>query len=74
MLLVTLFTDGYEWWVIAGIAAFFMAAYWIWPSKRKGQRHDNYVFLDLVEMVVELPARITLGFLRIVGGIFGDFD
>ena len=68
MLLVTLFADGFETWLLVGVVAFFVAAYWIWPSKKRGQRRDDYLFLDLVEFFIELPVTIVLKLLRLFGG------
>lgn len=36
--------------------ALFLLAFWIWPSKRKGQRDEDYWFLEyILEFIIELP-------------------
>lgn len=55
-------------WVLFGIgAAGFVLAYLLWPSKRRGQRHQDNPFWDILEILVELPVELLLWFGRLLG-------
>lgn len=74
----TLFTEGFVWELLALSFACFLLAYFIWPSKRKGQRGDESRWLDYIELIVEFPIRALLFFLRslsrTLGGGSGGID
>ncbi|MCW8876833.1 MAG: hypothetical protein OQJ89_08965 [Kangiellaceae bacterium] len=50
---------------IIAVAACFIIAYLIWPSKRKGKRSNDNYFWDWFELILELPFQILRGILRI---------
>lgn len=74
----TLFTEGFVWEMLALAFGCFLLAYFIWPSKRKGQRRDESWWIDYIELVVEFPIRALLFFLRslsrTLGGGSGGVD
>ena len=56
--------NGFHWVYLAGSLLFFVLAYLIWPSKKKGQREgDNWV-VDSLEFVIELPIELMVGLFR----------
>ena len=63
--------------LLVGITCF-VFAYFIWPSKTRGQRIEDNVFLDILEFVIELPVELFLWIIRFIGRIFtkkdGGFD
>lgn len=61
------------WWPCLGLAALgFALAYWLWPSRRRGQRQDEHYWLDLLEILVELPVNLLLWLLRLLARPFRD--
>lgn len=68
------FTWGY---CLTGLTCF-VIAYFIWPSKKRGQRQQKNSFLDIVEIIIELPVEFFMWILRFVSRIFrskdGSFD
>ncbi len=57
--------DTFSWAYLVIALACYLAAYSIWPSKRQGQRDDNSVWLDIIELLIEIPFRIVYGILRL---------
>ena len=55
--------------LFAGFACFF-AAYLIWPSKRSGQREGENYFLDILELIIELPIDMLFWLFRFVASLF----
>ena len=70
LLTVYICTDTFSWTYLAMAIACYLAAYSIWPSKRQGQRDDNSVLLDIIELLTEIPFRIIQGLLK----LFKDSD
>jgi hypothetical protein len=52
----------------------FVLAYLIWPSKRQGQRHEDNWPLDVMEILIELPAEIIFWVFRMIGHLFRKGD
>lgn len=48
----------------------YVLAYFLWPSRRSGQRRDSNVVLDVLEIIVELPVEVFLWLLRLLGRLF----
>lgn len=68
-----MFSIGFSWPLVLGSVSCFLAAYFIWPSKKRGQRHDDNGFLDWLELLIEFPVELILWFFRIIGRLFrGD--
>jgi len=62
--------DIFSWSYLALAIICYLAAYWIWPSKKQGQREDNSIWLDIIEFLIEVPFRIIHGIFR----LFKDND
>lgn len=62
--------DTFSWGYLISAIVCYLAAYSIWPSKRQGQRDDNYVWLDIIEVLIEIPFILVRGILR----LFKDKD
>ncbi len=65
LLTIYICIDTFSWGYLAIAIVCYLAAYWIWPSKRQGQRDDNYIWLDIIELLIEIPFRIVYGILRL---------
>lgn len=68
--LFDIFSVGFSWEALLLSLFCFFIAYVIWPSKKKGQRQDDYGFLDVLEFVIEIPFEILKWFFRLLGRIF----
>jgi hypothetical protein len=42
------------------------AAYFIWPSKKKGLRDDDFWLFDLAELLIEGPMLIVAGIIKLL--------
>jgi len=49
-------------------------AYFIWPSKKKGQRESSNIILDIIEIAIELPVDLFIGLVRFIGRLFRNKD
>ncbi len=67
----TLFGDGFEWPMLVATVLSFIAAYIIWPSKSKGQRHDDGRVADIVEILIEFPIDLFFWVIRLFGRMLG---
>ena len=69
---------GFQWDSLLGCFICFIMAYFIWPSKTRGQRVQDNAFLDTVEFIIEAPVELFLWIIRLFGRLFtksdGDFD
>jgi len=58
-----------DWILVAASVTAFVMAYFIWPSRKRGQRHESSSWLDGLEFVIELPVEIVFwlfkGFFRL---------
>lgn len=62
-------------WVLLGLAvACFLLAYWVWPSRRKGQRESDSAWLDVIEFVVEWPVELLVWLIRGLGRLVSGRD
>ena len=60
-------------WPCLGLAALcFGLAYWLWPSRRRGQRQEEHSWLDLLEILIELPVNLLFWLLRQLARPFRD--
>ncbi len=50
----------------------FVLAYLIWPSKRKGQRHDDNRLADILEILIEFPMELFSWLIRFLGRLLGS--
>lgn len=66
--------NEFQWDNLLGSAVCFVVAYFIWPSKKRGHREQDNAFLDILELVIELPIEIFIWFLRLLGRIFRNKD
>jgi hypothetical protein len=64
------FSGGPLWLCLGGTLLFFLLAYWLWP---RGRWQDS-PWLDVLEMLVELPVSLLLWLLRQLGRLFRDID
>jgi len=72
--LVDLISNEFYWGMFAFSVCCFVCAYIIWPSKKKGQRADDYSFLDVLEFFIEVPVEILKWLVRVFGRIFSGKD
>lgn len=70
----TLFAENFEWYLVLVAVVCFVSAYIIWPSRRRGDRQKENIFLEVLEFVVELPVDIFLWLLRFFGRLFRNKD
>lgn len=68
----------FHWVTFGGGFTCFIVAYFIWPSKKRGQRERENFFLDILEFVIELPIELLMWVFRFFGRMFrskdGGFD
>jgi hypothetical protein len=73
-------SNEFSWLYLALVVTGFVSAYLIWPSKKRGKRNDENLFLDLLEIIIELPVELLLWLFRLFGRFFRtdsggiDFD
>ncbi|MEE4376921.1 MAG: hypothetical protein V2J55_05330 [Candidatus Competibacteraceae bacterium] len=72
-LLYGIISTGFSWVHVAGAVVCFTVAYFVWPSKRRGQRQTDHWLLDVIEIVVEFPIELILWLARGIGNLF-DFS
>ena len=72
LLAFDLIANEFSWKYCIGCLLLFIFSYLIWPSKRRGKREDDYVFLDMLEFFIEIPMEIIFWIFRIVARI-GSF-
>jgi len=72
--LVKLFTAPFALINVIIALVCFAIAYFIWPSKKQGQRHEDSWFLDVMEMLIELPVEIIFWIFRMLGHLFRRGD
>ena len=72
------FFNEFIWTSFFGGMICYVIAYFMWPSKKRGQREKESPFLDILEFVIELPVEIFMWILRFFSRVFrnknGDFD
>ncbi len=64
----------FDWGDLIAAIGCFVAAYFIWPSKRHGYREQDNRFLDMLEIIIELPIDILVWIVRFVIRIFRSND
>jgi hypothetical protein len=72
--LVKLFTAPFSWINLIIALICFALAYFIWPSKKQGQRHEDNWVLDVMEILIELPVEIIFWVFRMIGHLFRKSD
>ena len=65
-LVVNLVTAGFSWLILCCSVLCFLSAYFLWPSKKKGARNDDNRFLDLLELIIELPIEAFIWLYRLL--------
>lgn len=76
--LIGLFLNGFSWLYIAIAVGGFLLAAWVWPSDPKRYRYENKLnawdWLEILELVIVLPAQIILWPIRFILSIGQLFD
>jgi len=76
--LIGLFLNGFSWLYIAIAIGGFLLAAWVWPSDPKRYRYENKLnawdWLEILELVIVLPAQIILWPIRFILSIGQLFD
>lgn len=68
--LVQGFSQGPLWPCLIGMVVCWVLAYWLWPRNREW----DSPWLDVLELVIELPVNAVLWLLRLLGRLFRDVD
>lgn len=63
-----------DWFLLLMAVGAFLFAYAFWPSRRRGQREEAHNWLDLIEIVIELPIQMVLWAFRLCARLFKDGD
>ena len=75
---VGLFLNGFSWLYIAIAVGGFLLAAWVWPNDPKRYRYENKLnawdWLEILELVIVLPAQIILWPIRLILSIGQLFD
>ena len=76
--LIGLFLNGFSWLYIAIAVGGFLLAAWVWPSDPKRYQYENklnaWEWLEILELVIVLPAQIILWPFRFILSIGQLFD
>ena len=76
--LIGLFLNGFSWLYIAIAVGEFLLAAWVWPSDPKRYQYENklnaWEWLEILELVIVLPAQIILWPFRFILSIGQLFD
>ncbi len=72
--LVKLFTAPFELINLIIALVCFALAYFIWPSKKQGQRYEDNWFLDVMEILIEFPIEAVFWIFRMIGNLFRKGD
>ncbi len=59
--------------LFAGITCF-VIAYFIWPSKRRGNREGDSYLLDILELIIEFPVELFSWLFRLLARLFRSKD
>ena len=75
-LVFDLFSHGFSLFVLAGVVIFYILAYYTWPKQEK---ETESAWLEIAELIVELPYRLIASLLRGFGRVLSnksgpDFD
>lgn len=75
-LVVGTLITGVNWQDLLAALLFYLFAYLVWPSKKRGSRETENPILDMLEYVVEFPIEVIIWFFRLLGrllgGLFGN--
>jgi hypothetical protein len=66
--------DVFSWFEFIGGISCLVLAYFMWPSKKRGQRQSDNLLLDILEFLIELPFEVFGGLFRFLGRIFRSKD
>lgn len=58
--------NGFSWGLLILALICFIAAYFIWPSRRRGHRDDDYWWLDLAELLIEAPILLVRFIVKLI--------
>ena len=72
--LVVSLIGAFDWGDFIAAIGCFVAAYFTWPSKRHGYREQDNRFLDMLEIIIELPIDILVWIVRFVVRKFRSND
>jgi membrane protein implicated in regulation of membrane protease activity len=72
-LLIKLCMSPFQLMLLVVVVFCFLLAYFIWPSKKNNQREDN-IYLDVLEIAIELPFEIFIWLFRILVRVFHKAD
>ena len=75
----SLFSSEFAWPMLMLTVFLFVAAYLVWPSKKKGQRNDDSsAIADIFELIIQFPVDLCLWLFRLLGRLlsskFDGFD
>jgi len=74
IVLIAAVIGDFYWGSLFVAIACFVIAYFLWPSKKRGQREQENSFLDIVELVIELPVEMTIWVFRLLGRMLRSKD
>lgn len=58
--------NSFSWGLLILALLCFIAAYFIWPSRRRGHREDDYWWLDLAELLIEAPILLVRFIVKLI--------
>lgn len=71
-LIMGLFLVEFYWEDMLAGVLFYLFAYAIWPSKKRGKRDSDNYLIDTVELVVEFPIEMIIWLFRALSRLFGS--
>jgi len=70
LLIMSLLFFQFDWKDMLAAFIFYLFAYSIWPSKKRGKRNSENAIFDVLEFVIEFPIEFVIWFFRTLGRLF----
>lgn len=72
-LLIFLYWDGFNFFILAGAIVSFCVAHYLLPKDRR-KNDERFEFLDLLELIIDIPFSVIEFFFKFIGRLFKGKD
>lgn len=66
VLVVQLFAKPFSGTIFFIAAGLYLAAYFLWPGKRRHKQNNDWGVWDIVELIIEFPVELVVWLLRFI--------